>query len=244
MVITHEPGRATLDAALPRVYTFVMTLRNPLLLLLTASLAVFSFPRTTWADTVEIQAANGVYGQLGAQLQPIRQGPFTINVASPRHELKVHANRLDLQPGPGNTVDARFEVDLEGFGDLIADVLGPNDSRSHFEETVKAQRQRIRVAASMRLQKVPQGYLWTLLTPLTPTIDFAVESNFSQQLLGTCRALEVVPLLNLMDCGALKTALTTLKVPMPKAGTQWLVAFDRLTESERQFLDRFAMKAP
>lgn len=226
------------------VYALVMRLRYLLLVLLAAALPTLLVARPAFADTVEIAAANGVYGQLGAQLQPIRQGPFTINVASPRHELKVHANRLDLQPGPGNTVDARFEVELEGFGDLIADVVGPNDSRSHFEEKVTARRQRVRVAASMRLQKVPQGYLWTLLTPLTPTIDFSVESNLSQQLLSTCRILEVVPMLSLMDCDALKSALTTLKVPMPKAGTQWLVAFDRLTESEKRFLDRFAMKAP
>ena len=215
---------------------------TPILRLALALLLLPALPAL--AETAEISAANGTYSQLGAQIEPIIQGPFTIAVASPQHQLKVHANRLDLQKGPGLTVDARFEVELEGFGDLIADVSGPNDSRSHFEERVTARRQRVRVAASMRLQKVPQGYLWTLLTPLTPTIDFVVESGLSAKLVGTCKALQVLPLLAIFDCGALERALTTLKVPMPKAGTQWLVSPERLTASEKSFLDRFALASP
>lgn len=205
---------------------------------------IFAFlllPLAAAADTIEIKAANGSYTQLGAQLQPIVQGPFTIQVASPRHEIKVHSNRLDLQKGSGLTVDARFELELEGFGDLIADVVGPNDSRSHFEERVVARRQRIRVAATLRLQKVPEGYMWTLLNPLTPTIDFYVESGLSSKLTATCQIFEVLPMFGLLDCRALEDALTTLKVPMPKAGTQWLVTPDRLTASEKSFLDRFVL---
>lgn len=205
---------------------------------------IFAFlllPLAAAADTIEIQAANGSYTQLGAQLQPIVQGPFTIHVASPRHEIKVHSNRLDLVKGPGLTVDARFEVELEGFGDLIADVVGPDGGSTHFEERVSARRQRIRVAATMRLQKVPQGYMWTLVAPLTPTIDFYVESGLSSKLVATCKVFAVLPILGAIDCGALENALTTLKVPMPKAGTQWLVAPERLTAGEKSFLDRFAL---
>lgn len=197
------------------------------------------------ADTVEIKAANGTYDQLGAKLQPIVQGPFTIKIASPKHELKVHANRLDLRQGPGpGLVDARFEVELEGYGDLIADVLGPNESRSHFEERVTAQRQRVRVAASMRLQKIPQGYMWTLLAPLNPTIDFIVDSELSSKLTATCKVFEVLPVFGLIDCGALENALTTIKVPMPQSGTQWLVVPDKLSAAEKTFLDKFALTSP
>lgn len=198
-----------------------------------------------FADTLEIKAANGTYNQLGANLQPITQGPFTIKVASPRHEIQVHANRLDLRPGPGpGLVEARFEVELEGFGDLIADVIGPNDSRSHFEERVTAQRQRIRVAASMRLQKVPQGYMWTLLAPLNSSIDFIVDSELSSKLTATCKVFEVLPVFGLIDCSALENALTTIKVPMPQSGTQWLVDPGKLTAGEKLFLDRFALGSP
>jgi len=206
------------------------------------ALLLLLLPLAAAADVLEIKAANGSYTQLGAQLQPIVQGPFVVNVASPRHEIKVHSNRLELLKGPGlGTVDARFEVELEGFGDLIADVVGPDNSRTHFEERVVARRQRIRVAASMRLQKVPQGYMWTLISPLTPSVDFIVESELSSKLTATCKVFEILPLFDLLDCGALENALTTIKVPMPAAGTQWLIAPEKLTESEKSFLDRYAL---
>lgn len=207
--------------------------------------AFLLLPLAAVAETIEIRAANGTYSQLGAQLQPIVQGPFTITVASPRHEIKVHANRLDLQKARDPlTVDARFEVELEGFGDLIADVVGPNDTRSHFEERVTARRQRIRVAASMRLQRVPQGYMWTLVESYSPSIDFVIESGLSSKLVATCQVLELLPIVGVIDCDALEKALTTIKVPMPAAGTQWLVVPEKLTENEKKFLDRFVLASP
>ncbi len=217
-----------------------MTRRTPpALLLLLLALAAPAF-----ADTIEIKAANGSYSELGAQIQPIQQGPFTIEVASPRHRITVFANRLDLQWGAGSVVNGRFEVELEGFGDLIADVIGPGESRNHFEETVTARRQRVRVAAALRFAKVKEGYLVTLVEPLSRSIDIVVESKLSENLLSMCKVFEVLPMLNLLDCGSLEKALTQLAVPMPAVGTQWLLSNERLTASEKRFFDRFSGAPP
>ncbi len=70
----------------------------------------------------------------------------------------------------------------------------------------------------MRLQKIPQGYMLTLLAPLNPSIDFIVDSELSSKLTATCKVFEVLPVFGLIDCSALEDALTTIKVPMPAVG--------------------------
>lgn len=191
------------------------------------------------AETIEIRSVNREYAQLNAPIVPITQGPFTIKVASPQHSLRVHANRLDLEK-VGDRLAARFEVDFEGFGHLIADIEGPNNYQTHLEDRVIAPRQKVRSAADVRLVKAANGYYLTLLQSTSSTIDVVVESGLVGQVVGACRLFEVIPALGLLGCNALESALTTLRIPMPRAGTNWLIANDQLTESERRFFDRYA----
>lgn len=194
---------------------------------------------SAFGETVEIRSINRTYSELGAQIAPIVQGPFTIAIQSPRHELRVHGNRLDLQK-VGDRVIVRFEVDLEGSGHLIADITGPNDTKTRLEDVVVARRQKISAAAEVKLQKSPDGYYMTLLSNQTPSLGFVVESGIVRRILDICSVFEIIPALGLVGCDALGTALTTLRVPMPQNGTVYNISNTHLTEAERAFFDRFA----
>ncbi len=174
---------------------------------------------------------NGVYEDLGSNLQPIRQGSITIRVSSPKHKLTVHGNRLTLVPQAGGTIEAMMEVDFEGRGHLIADV----ESLGRFEDHVEAPRQSARVAGVVRLTRAAGNYLFTVETA-DPYASLEIHSGVARQVVGACRILAM--LMNL-PCDGIENSLATVRVPMPGPGEQFQVRADQLTDGEKAFLDRF-----
>ena len=177
---------------------------------------------------------NGVYEDLDSDLAPIRQGSLTIRVSSPEHRLSVHGNRLQLEPSADGSLAAVMEVDFEGGGRLIADVEGVG----RFEDRVEAPRQTARAAGSVRLARSEEGYLFTVVAA-DPFVRLEISSGVSRQIAGACRALELIPFVDL-PCGGLEKALSTVRVPMPGPGEKFAVAAEALSDEERAFFDRFS----
>ncbi len=202
-------------------------------LTIAASFLVASFPATAQdAGELEIGFVNGVYEDLDADLEPIRQGSLVIHVSSPRHRLTVHGNRLILAPRGDGTLDAAMEVDFEGDGHLIADI----ERIGRFEDRVEARRQSARAAGVVRLARTAGAYVFTVVSA-DPSARLTIESGIARQVVGACRAFSVFLRL---PCNGLEQALAVVDVPLPGPGEQLAVRADLLSDGERAFLDRFA----
>lgn len=183
---------------------------------------------------VELKFVNGVYQNLQADPEPIRQGPLTIKVSSPEHELTVHGNRLHLERNDDGTIDASMEVDFEGEGHLIADISG----FGRFEDNVAAARQTVQAAGVVRLESVRGGFLFTVVEA-EPSVSLEIESGLARQVVGACRTASAIPLLRL-PCDSLDKSLTSIKVPLPEPGREIFLSSKEMTRKERAFFNRFA----
>lgn len=188
-------------------------------------------------ETIELAFLNGDYTELDAHLRPVEQGPLTIHLSSPEHQLTVHRNHLTFTPDGSGAYASTVEVELEGEGKLFADVEGVGMS-SRFEDDVEAPRQVLKVVGKVRLERTEGGYQVTLVeAPTASRIE--IKSGVIRQIVDFCRALDGLPLISL-DCPAVEIALTRQEVPMPKAGEQFFLADDRMSDEERAFFDRLS----
>jgi len=182
---------------------------------------------------VELRYVNGVYENLGSDLEPIRQGPLTIRVSSPEHRLTIHSNRLRLERNGDGTLAAKMEVDFEGQGHLVAQVEG----FGRFTDDVEARRQTVEATGTIRLERTEGGYLFSVIEAQSDTrVD--IESGVAEQIVGACRAASRLPLVKL-PCEGLDAALTSLRIPMPEAGREFLLPSADMTRKEKAFFNRF-----
>lgn len=196
-------------------------------------LAVASAAASEPGPGIEVGFVNGVYEDLDAGIQPIRQGAVTVHLSSPEHRLTVHGNRLTLVPNADGTVSATLAVDFEGAGHLIADV----DGIGRFEDDVAASRQTARAAGTVRIERKESGYLVTVVDA-DPNVRLEITSGIARRLGGACRAVAMLPFV-VLPCGGLEAALSSVDVPMPGPGAQFLVPADRLGAEETAYFDRF-----
>lgn len=199
------------------------------LLAYAALLAIHMAP-AVGAEEIEIGFMNAVYEDLDSNLQPIRQGSITIRISSPEHRLTVHGNRLTLTPDDSGSLAAVMEVDFEGQGHLIADV----DSIGRFEDRVEVPRQTARAAGAVRMSRSEGKYLFTVVTA-DPSIGLEIKSGVTRQIVNSCR---VFAMLMSLPCDGIEKSLSVIQVPMPKAGEQFQVRADLLTDEEKAFFDR------
>ncbi len=189
-------------------------------------------------STIELDTLNRVYQDLDSDLEPIRQGPIVIHVSSPEHRLEVHGNRLSLTANTDGTVDAVIEVDFEGGGQLIADVEG----FGRFVDRVEAPRQTVHVAGTVRLSRVESGYLITIVDS-DPVVQLVIKSELADQIVGVCEAAALIPLISL-PCGGVATALETVSLPLPAAGSQLLLPSAEMSGEEKATFDRYIKSSP
>ncbi len=192
--------------------------------------------------TLSISALNRVFDSLDAGFVPIEQGPVTIVISSPAHRLEVFANHLTLNPSERHEegVQAFFEVDLEGWGDLVAAVQTAVGS-TPYQDRVVVERQKVSAEVVVKLVTTEIGYDMTLLEALTPTVAFQIESDMAREIVETCLAFAA--LLPGLGCDGISASLARVEVPLPAAGTQYEIDASFLTEDERAVLDRFALPA-
>jgi hypothetical protein len=193
--------------------------------------------------SLEIQAMNGTWTDLQSGLVPVQQGPVTLVFESPAHELKVHTNRLVLEPLADGTIDVLFEADLEGWGDLEIE-LRTAASVTPMSDRVVAKRQWVRAVATVRLEPAEGGYWLTLVESLRPAVGIQIESQVGRQMVDSCRGLKAFPMFAALDCDALSASLSRVEIPMPEPGTRFHLDASRLTPTEKTVFDHFAGPAP
>lgn len=192
---------------------------------------------------MSISALNRVFDSLETGFVPIEQGPVTINISSPAHRLEIFENRLAFTESERHEdgVEVLFEVDLAGWGDLIA-TLETVAGSTPYEDRVTVERQWVKAEAVIRLVPTEKGYDMTLLEALTPTVGFQIESDMAQQIVETCRAFAA--LLPGLGCDGVSASLARIEAPLPEAGTQYEINGAYLTEEERAIFDRFTVEPP
>ena len=191
-------------------------------------------------EEIEIASFNGTYSGLDSGLEPIREGPLTIRLSSPEHRLVVHRNRLTLRRDYRGRLAAEVEIELEGEGRLVADVEGAG-VENRFVDDVAAPRQTVTARGEVRLERAADGYRFTVERP-GPAVALEIESAVAGQVVGVCRALALVPFLDL-GCDRLERGLSVVRIPLPERGAVLLLPADRLTAEEREFFDRHAAAA-
>lgn len=205
------------------------------LTLLLLSLGLASGPAVGEEVGIELRFLNGSYSDLDGGLAPIREGPLTIGLSSPEHQLIVHRNRLSLMPGEDGLLDGLVEVELEGSGRLIADVSGAG-IENRFVDEVSAPRQTVRAGGWIRLEKTVDGYLFTVVCSGEP-IRIAIDSGVARQVVGICRTLAILPLLDL-GCDRLERSLSVVGIASPEPGARFLLPRSYLDADERAFFDQ------
>ncbi|MEM6797477.1 MAG: hypothetical protein AAF725_26145 [Acidobacteriota bacterium] len=190
------------------------------------------------ATDLEIAVLNGVYTELDPGLAPIRQGPITLWIRSPEHELRVLSNRLTLRPTEDGLLEAALEAEVEGWGQLVVD-LQTAAGTSALEDRVEAPRQLLEVAGTVRMVRAPGGYLVSFLSFEEPSMGVEIESRLAGQLGDACRTLAALGL-GVLDCDSLLASLRRIEVPLPEPGTEFLVRRELLSAEERAVFDRLA----
>lgn len=182
--------------------------------------------------TFAFSKLNRSYENLAGDLQPITEGPLTVELSSPSHTLVLKQNRLVLTPGPAGDYLAQLELDILGKGQLIADVAGAGLS-TRLQDELYVPPQKLALTARVRMRRVEGGYEVTPLE-LPSKIEVAIQSKLSNSLIGLC---DGVALFTGLDCAALERALSRAAVPLPAAGGAHLLPDSDLTESDRAALD-------
>ena len=200
--------------------------------------ALAGSPAVAQAEThgTELTRFNGTYQDLATDLEPIRQGGLEIHITSPRHLLTIHANRVEVTPTGRGTFEIAFEADFDGEGDLIADVAASRGPSTRFTDEVSAQRQRARAVGEVTVETHERGFLITMVEP-GPAAQVEIESALVRQVVGLCGVFSLLPMMAL-DCEGLGKAMARIRVPLPEAGSQFVLPVEYLTEEERGFFDR------
>ncbi len=185
----------------------------------------------------ELGFLNGTYSQLAPQLQPIEHSGLKIRLTSPQQELQVWRNQLSFQPAGGDVFAVDLEVELTGFGELIADLEGAGMS-TRFSDRVEAPRQTVKLAGKAKVARTDEGFLVTVLEAPSH-LRLVVKSQAIGKILDLCRGLDSIPLLS-FDCPGLEQALSRVRVPLPPPGGQVLLPKERLTPAEQAFFARLA----
>lgn len=192
---------------------------------------------TAAEQSTEVAAFNTTYEGAATDLQPIEQGPITIYVSSPSYRLTLYRNRFAFAPAGGGVLDATVECEIDGGGQLVA-VVETAASRNDFNDQLVVPRQTLRLAGKLRLERVESGFRFTVVEA-PATLGITIRSAALDRILGACDALSQIPLLAL-SCKGLEQALSTARVPVPKAGESFVLADSSLSPAERAFFERFA----
>lgn len=189
---------------------------------------------------IELAWLNRTYAGVSGTLTTVREGPLEVRLSSPDAELTLHRNRLILVPdGAGPEADVHLLADLEGAGDLVADVdAGPYADR--LTDRLVVPRQQVRVQGRARVERHPEGYL-VRLRDLPPSAPLRIQSRLVGRIVGVCRS---VGRLTGASCGALAAALSTVDVPLGASERRLFLRRDQLAPAERAYLERLLDPAP
>jgi len=183
---------------------------------------------------IELTYLNQTHTNLDFDLAPIQEGPLTIGLSSPSHRLTLHRNRLLLAPGAGGDSNAWVEAEIEGAGDLVADVEG-GSLATQLRDHVEVPRQTVRLRGKARVTRNAEGYEMRVLEA-PPSVPVRIRSGVVGRCVALCRGLG---LLTVIDCGRLESALSTVQIPIPSGQNTLRIPHAQLSATDRAYLDRF-----
>jgi hypothetical protein len=193
-------------------------------------------PETALTHRFHFAGLDRTYRDESPELAPVRQGPLTIRLSSPSNTVILHHHELALTPLADGTHRARLEVELSGHGTVVADV-DLSGAGSRLEDELVIPRQSRVFEGRVKISRAPEGYVFTALE-LPETVEVAFESRLAKTVLGTCRAMALVPLISL-DCAPLEKRLSTAVIALPPPGQRFLLTDAVLSDEDRGALDRY-----
>jgi hypothetical protein len=192
------------------------------------------------AEEFRFSRVNGTYSNPNPELAPVQQGLVTVQLRSPKNEVHLRKNHLILRPAGGGTHAAELTVEVEGRGDLEAD-LGVSGMATTLVDEVVLPRQSLRLTGRIRLERVDDGYRVTAVE-LQPFVQLAIESKVAGTLVTACKRFALFMPVG-ASCDQLATSLGQAEVPLPKAGTVLILSDELLTPEDRRQLDSYLTKA-
>ena len=210
-------------------------LRSALLLGIAAGFGVSLAVAAETTYGLQFTKLNRTYTDFVGELAPIGDEGLSVRLQSPKQAIVLRANRIRLTPiaGEAGTFAGEVELDVQGKGDLIADVtIGP--MVRNLTDVLVVPPQTIRLAAKVRIRRVADGYE-VLPEKLPERIEVAVQSQTINQILTLCDQAATLSL-GAVDCSGLERSLTRPAVPLPGGGS-FLLGDDNLTDADRAALD-------
>lgn len=183
----------------------------------------------------QFERLNRTFRMEDSTIDPITQGPVTVNLQIPASALILKGHSLVLSPLGDGSYRADVGVDFLGKGDLVADFVMPTGASSRMEDTVVAPRQTVRLTGRVRFARVPGGWDVTALH-LPPKITVAIQSQVANGLISMCDQMAI--LLG-MDCDGLADSLTNVAVDLPKSGSVFFLPEAELAPAEIAALDAY-----
>jgi hypothetical protein len=187
------------------------------------------------ATVFEFDRLNRTYRMDDSQVAPVRQGPVTIHLSSPRNSLILKGHSVSLHPLGNGLYQASVGLDLLGSGDLTADLVTDAGTSSRLEDLVVVPRQTVRVDGRVSFQRVAGGWDVTALS-LPPAVELDIQSRLAGSLVTLCGQMAVF--LGL-DCDGLDQSLSRVEVPLPPAGSVFYLPEAELTADEVARLEAY-----
>ncbi len=184
---------------------------------------------------LRFEKLNRTYSDFVGELAPIGEEGLSVRLQSPKQAIVLRDHRIRLTPiaGESGVFAGEVELDVQGKGDLIADVtIGP--MVRNLTDVVVVPPQTIRLVAKVRVRRVADGYE-VLPEKLPERIEVAVQSQTINQILALCDQAATLSL-GAIDCSELNRSLTRPAVPLPGGGS-FLLGDENLTDADRVALD-------
>ncbi len=213
-------------------------LRFARLLALGIALGIAAAPVAAAEPTygLRFEKLNRTYSDFVGELAPIGEESLSVHLRSPKQTIILRDHRIRLTPiaGAAGSFTGELELDVQGKGDLIADVtIGP--MVRNLTDVLVVPPQTIRLAATVRIRRVADGYE-VQPEKLPERVEVAVQSQTINQILALCDQAATLSL-GAVDCSGLERSLTHPAVPIPGGGGAFLLGDDNLTDANRAQLD-------
>jgi hypothetical protein len=182
---------------------------------------------------------NHTYSEPATAVDPIVEGPLTVKLSSPSNKLVLVSNALRLEPGADGLYTADLEVRFYGKGRVVADV-DVSGVAKRFTDEVLVPPQTRRLEGRVRVVRSGDGYL---LVPerLPRELPVSIRSTLGNDIVGLCERIASLPFSDL-DCSGLDRALSTARVPLPRAGEGFYLARTDLTPDERRQIETYLVR--
>ncbi len=178
---------------------------------------------------------NKDYENIAPAIKAVKSGPLIIRLSSPVHRLTLYSHLLEVSPGKDDTYQARLSVEIEGKGQLLAeiDLLG---MRRQIQDRFQIPRQKKQVTGEIRVDREAEGYRITPIK-IPKAVSITIYSDLGKQLVAWCKVLSLA----LMNCDDLDRMLSELTLSLPQ-DKPFFVKDAELAPKEQEVLDRYFIK--